>query len=145
MLMIGMKESSLLFIFLLLFSCNDSNKVNKNVKNINGIEYTLIQKDKKGNYVLRIKNTTTSSGFIKSISESYEDYSEILHYYSYEMEHDIFTECEYGKNECMNYHFERIYDLSNFINITFSIDEKCADKLLINDNFFNTGTLKFTL
>lgn len=97
-----------------------------------------------------IRSLKGNGEFIKQITSGYDQYDELVKYFSYQLQHDM--KLIEGKDtlDCMFAHFERAYDAVPYIHFMLAFDKGKSDApqdrtLLYNDHVLETGPVKLTI
>lgn len=94
---------------------------------------------------LRISLKDADYDLLKHKLTSSDEYGKRLNYLSFEMQKDISLINGNDTVPCALYHFERAYDLVNYVNISVAFDAPLYNSektILINDRLFNKGMVK---
>ncbi len=116
-----------------LYTITDTS-INKKIKNLGDMEY----------FNFRIKSLTESTELLKVKLKNESEYYSRIEYFSFNMQNDFILLDGTDTLNCLLYHFERVYGLSNSATMILGFEKrknKADLKILFNDKVFNSGNI----
>ncbi len=99
-------------------------------------------------YVLKISRADEQIDLLNNKDLTDKELQQLLYYFSYTFQKDIYLETENGLNPCVLYHFERSYDLKGSRNFILGFTEPNDNepkKIVIDSPVFNSGPVKIRI